>query len=166
MALFDFLKGKKEETKEAQIYAPSNGEFVAIEEVNDPVFSQKMMGDGFGVKPTDGKVYSPGHGKVVSVFPTKHAVGIELDNGIEVLIHIGIDTVELKGAPFNTTVQEGEKVTPDTLLSTVDLAGLEASGKDNTIIVIFTNMESVASINLTAQGALVHGDQIGMIEAK
>lgn len=167
MALFDFLKGKEkpEEKKQAELYAPSTGELVSIEDINDPVFSEKMMGDGFGIKPADGKVYAPGYGKVVSVFPTKHAIGIELDNGIQVLIHIGIDTVELKGEPFDTTIQEGAHVTPDTLISTVDLAGLEQAGKENTVIVILTNMESVEDFTITAEGSLSHGDTIGKVNA-
>lgn len=97
MGMFDFLKkdSKKDESAAAKLFAPANGTVVSIEEVADPVFSQKMMGDGYAVIPTDGKIYSPVTGKVVSVFPTKHAVGIELPNGVEILLHMGLDTVEL-----------------------------------------------------------------------
>ena len=168
MGLFDFLKGKgqNEETKQATLYSPCNGDFVPIEEVSDPVFSQKMMGDGFGVDPSDGKIYSPGKGKVVSVFPTKHAVGVELDNGIEVLVHIGIDTVELKGDPFETVVEEGDLVEPGTLLSTVDLDKLAAAGKETTVIVILTNMDAVEELDLQADGAVSKGDPLGTVTAK
>lgn len=169
MGVFDFLKGNKgnEEPKDpkAVLTNPVNGKVLPIEDVDDPVFSQKMMGDGFGVVPNDGEVYSPGYGKVVSVFPTQHAVGLELDNGVEVLVHIGIDTVELEGGPFDTLVKEGDKVTPDTKLSTVDLAGLEAAGKPNTVIVVFTNMDQIENYDLSTTGETTQGSEIGSVTA-
>lgn len=167
MGLFDFLKGGKEKKDPTvTLYSPANGKVIPIEEVSDPVFSQKMMGDGFGVVPTDGDIYAPGSGKVVSVFPTQHAVGLELDNGIEVLVHIGIDTVELEGGPFNTVVKEGDQVTKDTKISTVDLKGLEEAGKENTIIIVFTNMDQVDSFNLSTTGQSSIGTEIGQVSSK
>nr|WP_027107971.1 PTS glucose transporter subunit IIA [Lacticigenium naphthae] len=165
--MFDFLKGDKSkgETK-VTLYSPVNGKVIPIEEVADPVFSQKMMGDGFGIVPTDGDIYAPASGKVVSVFPTQHAVGLELDNGIEVLVHIGIDTVELEGGPFNTTVKEGDRVTPETKISTVDLAGLEEAGKENTVIIVFTNMDKVENYTLNTTGQSTVGTELGSVEAK
>lgn len=168
MGLFDFLKGKGNETKDSKTVISNlvNGKVIPIDEVDDPVFSQKMMGDGFGVVPSDGDVYSPGTGKVVSVFPTQHAVGLELENGVEVLVHIGIDTVELEGGPFDTLVKEGDSVTPSTKLSTVDLAGLKAAGKENTVIVVFTNMDQVADYKLTTTGETSRGTEIGTVSSK
>lgn len=168
MGLFDFLKGKDTagEKKKVELYAPCEGEFVSIEKVSDPVFSQKMMGDGFGVNPVDGKVFSPGRGKVVSVFPTQHAVGIELENGIEVLVHMGIDTVELKGDPFDTVVKEGEQVQPGTLLSTMDLEKLDKAGKESTVIVILTNMDEVEALDLNADKKVNQGQVLGSVTAK
>lgn len=176
MGFFDFLKGDKNKQEEAKqpttanktlvVTNPVKGEVLPIEQVDDPVFSQKMMGDGFGVKPENGDVYAPGHGKVVSVFPTQHAVGLELDNGVEVLVHIGIDTVELDGGPFDTVVKEGDVVTPDTKISTVDLQGLEDAGKDNTIIVVFTNMDKVEELSITKSGQAEPGTEIGSITSK
>ena len=168
MGLFDFLK-KKEETPEnspIKLYAPANGKLVSIEEVSDPVFSQKMMGDGFAVIPTDGKITSPVAGKVLSVFPTQHAVGILLENGIEVLLHMGLDTVELNGGPFTTVVKEGDEVTKDTVVSTVDLVALEAAGKDNAMVVVFTNMDKVADFKLDTLGNVSAEAEIGSISAK
>lgn len=164
MALFDFLK--KGDNKNVELFNPVDGEVIPIEEVSDPVFSQKMMGDGFGVKPDNGQVYSPVAGKVVSVFPTKHAVGLELDNGIEVLVHIGVDTVELEGGPFEIHVSEGEKVTSETLLATVDLEGVAEAGKDNTIIIVFTNMDEVENYSLSKTGSSSHGEVIGELSSK
>ena len=167
MALFDFLKGKnsQEEKKETSFFSPVNGEYIKIEKVSDPVFSEKMMGDGFAIIPSDGKIYSPGDGKVVSVFPTQHAIGIEFDNGIEVLVHIGVDTVKLQGKPFDTVVEEGQHVTSGTLLSTVDLHALKEAGKEDTMIVIFTNMDAVESIDFTEERMVSHGDKLGDIYA-
>lgn len=168
MGMFDFLKKdtKKENNAAAKLFAPANGTVVAIEDVADPVFSQKMMGDGFAVIPTDGKIYSPVTGKVVSVFPTKHAIGIELPNGIEVLLHMGLDTVELNGGPFTNSIVEGDQVTPETLVSTVDLVALEAAGKDSAMVVVFTNMDKVADFTLSGKGPASASAEIGTLTAK
>ncbi len=164
MALFDFLK--KGDNKNVELFNPVDGVVIPMEEVSDPVFSQKMMGDGFGVEPDNGKVYSPVAGKVVSVFPTNHALGLELDNGIEVLVHIGVDTVELEGGPFEVHVKEGDKVTGDTLLATVDLEGIKAAGKEDTVIIVFTNMDVVGNYNLTKTGRASRGEVIGELSSK
>ena len=168
MGMFDFLKkgSKVEVDTEVKLFSPANGTVISIEEVADPVFSQKMMGDGYAVIPTDGKIYSPVTGKVVSVFPTKHAIGIELSNGVEVLLHMGLDTVELNGGPFTTTVAEGDQVTPETLVSTVDLAALEAAGKNNAMVVVFTNMDKVAEFSLSVKGQASASAEIGTLTAK
>ncbi|MDN6397969.1 MAG: PTS glucose transporter subunit IIA [Alkalibacterium sp.] len=168
MGIFDFLKGKDNEAKDpkATLVSPVNGKVIPIDEVEDPVFSQKMMGDGFGVAPSDGDVYAPGSGKVVSVFPTQHAVGLELDNGIEVLVHIGIDTVELEGGPFDTLVKEGDKVTTDSKISTVDLDGLKEAGRKDTVIVVFTNMDQVDDYSLNTTGETTRGSEIGTVASK
>ena len=89
---------------------------INIEDVKDPVFSQKMMGDGFAVEPENGHIVSPVAGKVTSVFPTKHALGLVTDNGLEVLVHIGLDTVSLEGKPFEVKVSEGQTVAAGDLL--------------------------------------------------
>lgn len=164
MALFDFLK--KGNNKDVELYNPVDGDVIPIEEVADPVFSQKMMGDGFGVQPNNGQVYSPINGKVTSVFPTKHALGLEADNGVEVLVHIGIDTVELEGGPFEIHVKEGDKITPDTLIASVDLDAVKEAGKGNTVIIVFTNMDAVENYTLSKTGASNHGETIGEVTSK
>ncbi|SIO23041.1 PTS system IIA component, Glc family [Carnobacterium alterfunditum] len=168
MGMFDFLKkgNKIEADTEVKLFSPANGTVISIEEVADPVFSQKMMGDGYAVIPTDGKIYSPVTGKVVSVFPTKHAIGIELPNGVEVLLHMGLDTVELNGGPFTNAVAEGDQLTPETLVSTVDLAALEAAGKNNAMVVVFTNMDKVADFSLSGKGQASVSSEIGTLTAK
>lgn len=161
MALFDFMK--KDKKKEAKLYNLVEGEVISIEEVPDPVFSQKMMGDGFGVEPANREIYAPAEGKIVSVFPTKHALGLELTNGIEVLVHIGVDTVELEGGPFEIHVKEGDKVSQDTLLATVDLNALDVAEKPKTVIVVFTNMDEVKSFTLDKIGPSSPGEVIGEV---
>ncbi len=110
------------------------------------------MGDGFAVIPTSGVITSPVKGEVVNVFPTLHAVGIQTSGGLEVLVHMGIDTVELKGGPFETTVTVGQKVDEHTVLSTVDLEALKEAGKDTAMMVLFTNMDKVESIVVRQKG--------------
>lgn len=164
MALFDFLK--KGNNKDIELYNPVDGEVIPIEDVADPVFSQKMMGDGFGVNPSNGQIYSPINGKVTSVFPTKHALGLEADNGVEVLVHIGIDTVELEGGPFEIHVKEGDKITSDSLLASVNLDAVREAGKENTVIIVFTNMDSVENYTLSKPGTSNHGELIGEVVSK
>lgn len=93
--------------REEVIVSPLTGNVRSLENVPDPVFAQKMMGDGFAIEPTDGVVVSPIHGEVVQVFPTKHAVGLRSDQGLEILIHVGIDTVHMHGEGFEAYVKAG-----------------------------------------------------------
>lgn len=130
----------------------ADGKVLAITEVNDPVFSQKMMGDGFGVEPVNGTVYAPVAGIVTSVFPTKHALGLLTDEGLEVLVHMGIDTVDLKGAPFTVNVKEGDKVSAGDKIAQMDLAAIQKAGKQTTIIVAFTNAAEIESVTLEKTG--------------
>ena len=138
----------------------------AVPEVNDPVFSQKMMGDGYAVEPSNGKVYAPVNGKVTSVFETKHAIGILSNEGLEVLVHMGLDTVELKGVPFNVFVKEGYLVTPETLIAEMDLPEIEQAGKKTDIIVALTNNEKVAGLSLDQSGLVRPGEAVGKAEVK
>lgn len=163
-----FKKDKKQEPvfEKKNLYAPANGRIVPVAEVADPVFSQKMMGDGYAVIPTDGAIYSPVDGKVLSVFPTKHAVGIQLDNGLEILLHMGLDTVELNGKPFETHVKEGDILTASTLVATVDLDGLAEAGKDNAMVVVITNMDKVQTFELTADGEVRAQSVVGTVQHK
>ncbi|MDG3374879.1 glucose PTS transporter subunit IIA, partial [Vibrio parahaemolyticus] len=98
---------KPEGPQTQDVYAVATGKVIPITEVGDEVFSQKMMGDGFAVIPESGEIFAPVAGKVTSVFPTKHAIGLVTDSGIEVLVHMGIDTVQLNGEPFTVFVKEG-----------------------------------------------------------
>lgn len=167
--MFNFLKKKKQpvETKQDnQLYALGNGDIVGIEEVNDQVFSQKMMGDGFALVPTSNTVFSPVSGKVTSVFPTKHAIGFLMDNGLEVLLHMGIDTVELQGKPFSIKMSEGDTVLGGQEIGTIDLEMLKEAGKDNPLMVVFTNTaDKLESLSLT-KGTTTETTVIGQVVPK
>ncbi|MBI0033449.1 PTS transporter subunit EIIC [Lactobacillus sp. M0396] len=119
--------------------APVNGKFKSLVDVDDEVFSKKMMGEGFAIEPSDQHIFSPVEGKVVSIFKTKHAIGLKTKDGLEVLLHMGIDTVDLAGKPFTIKVKEGEKVSPKIELAEMDLEQIKASGKKPTIITVITN---------------------------
>lgn len=134
--MFGFLK-----SKQMNVYTPVNGNVVSIEKVKDPVFSQKMMGEGFAVKPLDGKISAPVNGIVQTVFSTLHALTIKDDNGTDILIHIGLDTVELNGEGFSLAIQAGQSVKVGDLLVNVDLSLLAEKGKDDIVIVVFPEME-------------------------
>ncbi len=102
--MFKFLK----KNKEIELISPMTGDIIPLEEVPDPVFSEKMMGDGIAIEPSEGKVLSPIDGKIATIFPTNHAIGLVNKEGLEILIHIGIDTVELKGEGFTRIAEEGK----------------------------------------------------------
>lgn len=128
--------------KKVELHAPVSGSVIEITEVNDPVFSQKMMGEGFAVKPTDGKINAPIDGRVKSIFPTLHAIALEMKDGQELLLHIGIDTVELNGEGFQSRLVEGQTVKIGDPLVQVDLAFLAEKGKEDVIIIVFPELKN------------------------
>ena len=136
-----------------EVYSVADGEVIALEQVKDPVFSQKMMGDGFAVEPANGNIVSPVSGTVSSIFPTKHALGLVTEAGLEVLVHIGLDTVSLEGKPFTVHVAEGQKVAAGDLLVTADLDAIRAAGRETSTIVVFTNADAIQSVNLEQTGS-------------
>ncbi|MGX7108160.1 PTS sugar transporter subunit IIA [Facklamia miroungae] len=153
----------KKKPKKISLHAVCDGDLIPLEQVNDQVFSKKMMGDGFAIKPHQSTIYSPVEGKVMNIFPTQHAIGIQAKD-LEILLHMGLDTVELEGRPFNTLVTEGESLSPSTALSEVDYKILEEADKDNVMLVIFVNgSEVIEDFNLTASGSVTKGQEIGSI---
>lgn len=158
--MFGFGKKKKEQ----MVYSPATGRSMPITEVSDEVFSGKMIGDGFAVEPTENAVYAPLKGTVSTVFPTKHAIGITTDKGLEVLVHIGLDTVELEGAPFISKVKEGQEVDQNTQISEMNIADIRQAGYDPTIVIVFTNMDLVKTVPEPQSGEISHSAEIGMLE--
>lgn len=123
-----------------------------------------MMGDGYAVEPSSGNVYAPVSGIVTSVFPTKHAVGILSDKGVEVLVHVGLDTVALNGVPFSAKVTDGQRVEAGDLLLVADLEAIRSAGRETTIVVAFTNTAEIKSVSLENLGQVSQDSQVATVE--
>ena len=147
-------------TESAVIASPVAGTAENLSQVNDEVFSQKMMGDGAAVIPTDGTIYTPVDGTITVAYETKHAYGLTADNGAEVLIHVGLDTVNLKGEHFTSEVSQGQQVKAGDKLGTVDLDAVKAAGYDTTVMVVITNSNNYKEVRCLADGKVNHGDQL------
>ena len=147
-----------------EVYSVADGQVVALEQVKDPVFAQKMMGDGFAVEPANGNIVSPVSGTVSSIFPTKHALGIVTEAGLEVLVHIGLDTVSLEGKPFTVHVAEGQRVAAGDLLVTADLDAIRAAGRETSTVVVFTNGDAIKSVKLEKTGSLAAKTAVAKVE--
>ncbi|MBA9027702.1 MULTISPECIES: PTS sugar transporter subunit IIA [Bacillaceae] len=161
--MFKKLFGKKTEesvpvNKEIVLFAPMNGSVVALEDVPDPVFAEKMMGDGLAIEPGEDTVYSPVDGEIVQVFPTKHAVGIKALNGAEILIHIGLETVGLNGEGFEAFVSAGDKVKMGDKLISFNQTIIKEKAKSTIIPIIITNSDDVESIVKTTETSLTRGE--------
>ena len=146
------------------VHSVADGQVINIEDVKDPVFSQKMMGDGFAVKPENGKIVSPVAGKVTSIFPTKHALGLVTDNGLEVLVHIGLDTVSLEGKPFDVKVTEGQAVAAGDLLVEANLDAIREAGRETSTVVVFTNADAIKSVKVEHTGKLAANAPVAKVE--
>ncbi|WKF85096.1 glucose PTS transporter subunit IIA [Lacticaseibacillus pantheris] len=148
------------------LLAPANGLLMPITDVPDPVFSQKTMGEGFGIDPDDGQIVSPVSGRVVMLADTKHAIGIRTDDGAEVLIHLGIDTVELNGAPFEIDTSMDTAVKAGEGIGSMNLDQIRAAGKKTTIIVVITNTNDVVNGITVNQGEVRSGDVAATVDLK
>ena len=147
--MFKFFKGKE---KGNVLYAPCKGKVVPLTEVPDPTFSEKLLGDGFAVIPTEVKVYAPADDEVTMVFDTLHAITLTSSQGAEILIHIGLDTVTLKGAPFTAHVAAGDKVKKGDLLMDVDLDKIKEAGLNTITPVLICNTDDYEKISLQKEG--------------
>ncbi len=157
------LKGlfkKKNITQIEEIFAPLYGDIIPLSKVPDPVFSEKMMGDGIAIIPRSGKIVSPVNGQVIQVFPTKHAIGIRSERGLELLIHIGLETVELNGEGFEVLVNTDEPIKAGDPLVKVNLEYLKSENKDIVTPIIITNMEKVLEIKASQERVTNFGDVV------
>ena len=154
-----------ETLQDETIISPIVGQAVALENVNDPVFSSGAMGQGIAVKPSEGVVYAPADAEVTIAFATGHAFGLKTANGAEILIHVGIDTVSMNGEGFDQKVAQGDKVKAGDVLGTFDSAKIAAAGLDDTTMVIVTNTADYASVTPVANGAVAKGDAIIEVKA-
>jgi len=150
MGLFDKLKSLVSEEKKGSgtidIVAPLSGEIVNIEDVPDVVFAEKIVGDGIAIKPAGHKIVAPVDGTIGKIFETNHAFSIESDNGIELFVHFGIDTVELKGEGFKRIAEEGQQVKVGDTVLEFDLAVLEEKAKSVLTPVVISNMDEIQGL--------------------
>ena len=160
MGFFSKLFAKSENNKNS-LYAPMAGQAVALSEVPDPAFSGGMLGDGIAVIPSSGEVLAPCDATVDMMFPTGHAVSLIADhNGAEILIHVGLDTVTLNGAPFQIVVESGQKVKKGDLLMTADLEAIKAAGLDPITPMLVCNSSDYTTFNTTTGKAVTNNDVV------
>ena len=160
MGLFDKLFGSKEnKAVEVEIYAPLSGEIVNIEDVPDVVFSEKSVGDGIAIRPTGNKIVAPVDGVIGKIFETNHAFSMESKEGVELFVHFGIDTVELKGEGFTRIAQEGQSVKRGDTVIEFDLATLESKAKSVLTPVVISNMDEISSIEKKS-GEVIAGESV------
>ena len=155
--MLKFFKGKD---KGNLIYAPCKGRVVPLAEVPDPVFADKVLGDGFSVIPADGRIYAPADGEVAMVFDTLHAITMTTDQGAELLIHIGLDTVTLKGAPFTAHVAAGDHVKKGDLLLDADLEKIQEAGLHIITPVLVCNTDEYNKISILKEGEVSPGEDV------
>ncbi len=156
------VKGTDKNTTgvEYKIYAPLNGTAVALDTVSDPTFAEGILGQGIAILPSEGKVYAPFDGTVANVFDTKHAIGLRSSSGIEILIHVGIDTVNLQGKHYTAKVSVGEEIRRGQLLWEFNRKAIKNAGYELVTPVIVTNTEDYAEITTSADGAVTVGDEL------
>ena len=165
MGLFDKLKSLVSEDKSSsgsiEIIAPLSGEIVNIEDVPDVVFAEKIVGDGIAIKPAGNKIVAPVDGTIGKIFETNHAFSIESDDGIELFVHFGIDTVELKGEGFKRIAEEGQAVKKGDLVIEFDLDLLEEKAKSVLTPVVISNMDEIKELNKLT-GSVTVGETVIM----
>lgn len=149
-----------EKTESGYIYAPMEGEVIPLEEIQDGVFSEGMLGKGCGMKPTVGKVYAPFDGEIVLITNTKHAIALKSCDGIELLIHVGMDTVKMNGKGFNPIVKVGDRVKCGQSIMTFSISDIEAAGYVTTTAIIVTNSEEYPNAEVLIQGVTKKSEKI------
>lgn len=170
MGLFDKLKkAASVEERVTKISADAgagvasavvSGSVVAQADLSDPVFSGGMMGKGCGIKPSTGVVYAPVSGEVTAAFPTGHAFALLADDGAEILIHVGVDTVNMKGKGFTIIAKQGERVEAGAPLGTFSPAEIKAAGLDDTVMVLITNADDYTEVDVVASGSVKAGERL------
>lgn len=161
--MFGLFK-KKEET--IQIGAPVKGAVVPIQEVSDPTFGEEILGKGVAIRPEDGNIYAPVDGEIALLFDTLHAISMTSDDGVELLIHVGLDTVALKGEHFTAHAKTGDKVKKGDLLLTVDLEQVKAAGYDVITPIVVCNTDDFAEVLALTGSSAAPGDAVLEIRKK
>jgi len=151
---------RKNKSEWISILAPMRGALISIKEVSDPTFSEEMLGPGVAIRPTEGRVVSPVQGRVTQLFETGHAVTLTSDDGAEILIHVGLDTIQLKGAHYTPRIREGDAVKPGDLLLEFDLAAIAAAGFDPVTPVVICNSDAFSAFEPQPGNPVREGDEI------
>ena len=146
--------------KNITFFSPLNGKIVKLENVDDEVFSSKTLGDGIAIEPSDGRLYAPCDATVESIFDTMHAINLVSEDGCEILLHIGLDTVKLKGKFFKSHVSEGHKVKKGDLLISFDIDGIKKAGYKTTVPMIVCNSDDYSLIKCTASDKIKAGEKV------
>lgn len=162
--MFGFLKKKQNDGY--VLGSPAKGKAVDLKEVNDPTFNSGMLGQGIAVIPSEGKFFAPADGEIAMVFDTLHAVSMNASNGAEILVHVGLDTVNLKGKGFKAHVQAGDKVKKGDLMLEADLEFLKNEGYDIITPILVCNTDDYASVVGLAGKEVAPGDDVVRIQAK
>lgn len=160
MGIFSKLFAKPEEIDQNALYAPMTGKTVPVSQVPDATFAEGMLGEGIAILPADGRVYAPCNGTVETMFETGHAVSLTGDNGAEILIHVGLETVSLGGKCFKIHVKNGQKVRKGQLLMEADLDGIRAAGLDTITPVLVCNYDDFSQFQASAKDTVTNQDTI------
>lgn len=158
MLMLRKIFGKKEVSKEEVVMAPLTGTVRQLEEVPDPVFAEKMMGEGIAIEPSDGIVVAPFDGEIVQLFPTKHAIGIKGVSGLEILIHIGLETVALEGEGFEAYIKQGDQVKKGDRLIKFDMNIIKEKANSTMTPIIMTNGDAIEEFELTKDSEVMSGE--------
>lgn len=161
--MFGFLKGKN---KEFMIGSPVKGKAVPISEVNDPTFAEEILGRGVALMPEDGKICAPADGELSMVFDTLHAFSMTTKDGVEILVHVGLETVSLKGKGFTAHAKAGDKVQRGDLILTADFDVIKGEGLDTIIPVIICNTDEFKEVEALAGKEVNVGDDVLRVSPK
>lgn len=162
MGLLDKVKTKK--NVKISICSTIDGIVSPVTETKDPVFAKKMLGDGVMIKPESNTLYAPCDATVEMIFPTKHAIGLRLLDNTSLLIHFGLDTVNLKGQGFKVFVKKAQKIKKGDIIMMVDLNFIRKNATDDCVIMVFSELETNKKIKITSTGNHKHGDEIVLLE--
>ncbi len=165
MGLFDFFKKKKYVEEYFEIYSPLNGTIIPIEEIPDEAFAEKIIGDGVGIVPTGDTIYAPCDADDISIFDTNHAISFETSNGLELIVHFGIDTVKLDGQGFTRIAEDGQSVKKGDPLVKFDLEYIKANAKSHKTPVIISNMDVVEEL-IRTKGEIKAGEVLLKVKVK
>lgn len=164
--MFGFGTKRKEIVSDNNLYAPVTGELIPLDQVSDPIFAQKIMGDGFAVEPLDGEIVSPVAGQVIIM--QGHAIGFRRADGLEILLHLGIDTVSLNGSPFHMNVKVGDILEAGEKIGQADWSLVDQADLPRTTMILISNTaDKLADLNILADNmSVTKGKVVGQARAK